>query len=44
MQTAIDSLALPKARGAQAKDFMDITLLEEIKKSAYIDRLYGKSW
>ncbi len=44
MQTAIDSLALPKARGAQAKDFMDTTLLEEIKKSGYINRLYGKSW
>jgi ABC-type nitrate/sulfonate/bicarbonate transport system substrate-binding protein len=43
MQTAIDSLGLPKARGVQAKDFMDTTLLEEIKKSGYIDRLYGKS-
>jgi NitT/TauT family transport system substrate-binding protein len=43
MQTAIDSLGLPKARGVQAKDFMDTSLLEEIKKSGYIDRLYGKS-
>jgi ABC-type nitrate/sulfonate/bicarbonate transport system substrate-binding protein len=43
IQTAIDSLAVPKARGAQAKDFMDTSLLEEIKKSGYIDRLYGKS-
>ena len=43
MQTAIDSLGLPKARGVQAKNFMDTTLLEEIKKSGYIDRLYGKS-
>lgn len=43
IQTAIDSLGLPKARGVQAKDFMDTTLLEEIRKSGYIDRLYGRS-
>jgi len=42
MQSAIDSLALPKARGAQAKDFVDTTLLEEIRKSGFLDRLYGK--
>ena len=42
VQSAIDSLALPKARGAQAKDFMDTSLLEEIRKSGFIDRLYGK--
>jgi ABC-type nitrate/sulfonate/bicarbonate transport system substrate-binding protein len=43
IQTAIDSLGLPKARGVQAKDFMDTTLLEEIRKSGYIERLYGRS-
>ena len=43
LQAAIDSLGLPKARGAQAKDFMDTTLLEEIKRSGFIEKLYGKS-
>lgn len=43
IQTAIDSLGLPKARGVQAKDFMDTTLLEEIRKSGYIERLHGRS-
>lgn len=43
MQAAIDSLGVPKARGVQAKDLMDTTLLEEIRKSGYIDRLYGRS-
>jgi hypothetical protein len=42
MQSAIDSLVLPKARGAQAKDFVDATLLEEIRKSGFLDRLHGK--
>ena len=42
VQSAIDSLALPKARGAQAKDFIDTTLLEEIRRSGFMDRLYGK--
>ena len=42
VQSAIDSLALPKAREAQAKDFMDTSLLEEIRKSGFIDRFYGK--
>jgi hypothetical protein len=43
VQTAIDSLPVPKARGAQFKDFVDTSLLEEIKASGYIDRLYRKS-
>ena len=43
MQSAIDSLMLPKAKGAQAKDFIDTSLLEEIKKSGFMDRLQGKS-
>ena len=42
VQAAIDSLGLPKARGAQAKDFIDTSLLEEIKKSGFLDRLHGK--
>jgi len=40
IQNVIDSLPTPKAHGARAEDFMDISLMEEIKKSGFIDRLY----
>ena len=43
IQTAIDALLTPKARGARAESFMDTSLMEEIKKSGFIDRLYGKA-
>jgi hypothetical protein len=33
----------PKARGARAETFMDTSLMEEIKKSGFIDRLYTKA-
>jgi hypothetical protein len=33
----------PKARGARAENFMDTSLMEEIKKSGFIDKLYGKA-
>ena len=42
IQTVLDSLPNPKARGARAEDFMATSLMEEIKKSGFIDRLYGK--
>lgn len=42
IQTALDSLGTPKARGAQAKDFIDGSLIEEIQMSGYINRLYGR--
>jgi len=42
IQTALDSLLNPKARGIRAEEFMDTSLMEEIKKSGFIDRLYGK--
>ncbi len=42
IQAVLDTLMNPKARGAQAKDFMDTSLVEEIKRSGYIDRLYGR--
>jgi hypothetical protein len=44
MQAALDSLIgiTPKARGASAKDFTDVSLLEQIKRSGYIDRLYNR--
>jgi NitT/TauT family transport system substrate-binding protein len=44
MQTALDSLAVPKARAVQAQDFADTTLLEEIRRSGTLDRLYGRSF
>src|SRR2546425_2210419 len=43
IQTALDSLLNPKARGIRAEEYMDTSLIEEIKKSGFIDRLYGKS-
>jgi len=42
VQAALDSIATAKDRNPQAKDYMDTSLIEEIKKSGYIDRLYGK--
>ncbi len=42
VQAALDSIATAKERNPQAKDYMDTTLIEEIKNSGYIDRLYGK--
>jgi ABC-type nitrate/sulfonate/bicarbonate transport system substrate-binding protein len=42
VQTALDSIGTPRAKQAQAKDFIDSTLLDDIKKSGFVDRLYGK--
>ncbi len=42
VQAALDSIATAKERNPHAKDYMDTTLIEEIKNSGYIDRLYGK--
>ena len=42
VQAALDSIATAKGRNPQAKDYMDTTLIEEIKNSGYIDRLYAK--
>jgi len=42
IQNVLEFMPTPKARGAQAEDFMDTSLMEEIKKSGFIDRLYGK--
>ena len=41
IQNVLEFMPTPKARGARAEDFMDISLMEEIKKSGFIDRLYG---
>jgi NitT/TauT family transport system substrate-binding protein len=42
LQAVLDSLPNPKAKGAKATDFFDSSILEEIKASGYIDRLYGR--
>ena len=42
IQNVIDSLPTPKARGARAEDFTDATLLEEIRKSGFLERLQIK--
>ena len=42
VQTALDSIGTPKAKQAQAKDFIDSTLLDDIKRSGFVERLYGK--
>ena len=42
IQTALDSIGTPKSKDAEAKDFIDASLLEEIKKSGFIDGLYGR--
>jgi NitT/TauT family transport system substrate-binding protein len=42
IQAALDSVPNPKARGAKAEDFIDATVMEEIRKSGFINRLYGR--
>ena len=42
IQTALDFLPNPKARGVHAEEFMDTSLMEEIKKSGFIEKLYGR--
>ena len=42
VQAALDSIATAKDRNPQAKDYIDTSLIEEIKKSGYIERLYGR--
>ena len=41
IQDALDSLLTPKAKGSRAEDFMDRTLMDEIRKSGFITRLYA---
>jgi NitT/TauT family transport system substrate-binding protein len=44
IQNVLESLLTPKAKGTRAEDFMDVSLMEEIRKSGFIERLYaGKS-
>jgi NitT/TauT family transport system substrate-binding protein len=39
VQAAFD----PKAAGAKAKDFVDMSFVQQLKKSGFIDKLYGRS-
>jgi len=43
IQNVLEFMPTPKARGARAEDFMDTTFMEELKKSGFIDKLYGKA-
>jgi NitT/TauT family transport system substrate-binding protein len=42
IQNVIDSLPTPKAKGARGDDFTDASLMEEIRKSGFLERLQGK--
>ena len=42
IQNVIDALPTPKAKNAKAEDFIDATLLEDIRKSGFVERLQGK--
>ena len=42
VQAVLDSVKTAKSKVTQAKDVMDPTLVEEIDKSGYIAKLYGK--
>jgi ABC-type nitrate/sulfonate/bicarbonate transport system substrate-binding protein len=43
IQNVIDSLPMPKARGAKAEDFIDGSLMEEIRKDGFVNKLFGKA-
>ncbi|MBI4523523.1 MAG: ABC transporter substrate-binding protein [Deltaproteobacteria bacterium] len=42
VQTTLDFIGTPKAKQALAKDYIDNTLLQDIKRSGFIERLYGR--
>lgn len=43
IQTAIDSLGHPNARSVKPAAVMDTSLIEEVRKSGFIDKLYGRA-
>jgi NitT/TauT family transport system substrate-binding protein len=43
VQSVLDSLTHPNARNVKSASVMDPTILEEIKKSGFIDKLYGRT-
>ena len=42
VQAVLDSVKTPKSKIVSAKDVMDTTLAEELDKTGYIKKLYGK--
>jgi len=42
IQNALDSLTHPNARTMKPANLMDTSILEEIKKAGFIDKLYGR--
>jgi NitT/TauT family transport system substrate-binding protein len=42
IQNVLDALPSPKARGARAEDYMDTSMMEQIRKSGFLDRLQGR--
>jgi NitT/TauT family transport system substrate-binding protein len=43
IQSVLDSLPHPNARNVKPANVMDPSILEEIKKSGFIDKLYGRA-
>jgi hypothetical protein len=43
IQNAIDALGHPNARNVKPAAVMDTSFLEELKKSGFIDKLYGRA-
>jgi ABC-type nitrate/sulfonate/bicarbonate transport system substrate-binding protein len=43
IQSVLDSLPHPNARNVKPASVMDTSILEEIKKSGFIDKLYGRA-
>ena len=43
IQSVLDSLPHPNARNIKPASVMDTSILEEIKKSGFVDKLYGRS-
>ncbi len=43
VQNAIDSLGHPNARSVKPAAVMDTSIIEEIRKSGFIDKLYGRA-
>jgi hypothetical protein len=43
IQGALDSLANPNARTVKPASLMDTSIIEEIKSTGFIDKLYGRA-
>lgn len=43
IQNALDSLGHPNARNVKPANLMDTSLIEEIRKSGFFDKLYGRA-